>query len=235
MTDIARESTKVNLDELAEKIRIECAEATQAGRCRIDHGIAAGFFILQVQVQIGRGLKGWLAQHKINRTDAYDYMKLAQNAETVRRAGHSSIRAALRMLRGKPDKIGGKTGDRTDKTGSPLTKAAWVKATVEERRRFLDAIGANSICEALSFAMRAELRRRVAGQQRAATSPLNDTISKAVRQALSLQKASKPKDMPAAGVAAALNAINNKLEAGGFDLNNVTIAVDPAMTQKHAA
>ena len=236
MSDIVRDSAKVNLDELAEKIRAEFGEAEAAGRRRIEHAIAAGEYLLKVKEQIGRGLQRWLAEHDLNRTNSYDFMTLAENEESVRRAGHSSIRAALRMLRGKSDKsAAGKAGGKTDTTGSPLNKATCTKATIQERQKFLDAIGANSLCEALSLALRAELRRRITGQQRTATSALNETISKAIRQALSLQKAAKVKNAPAPDVAATLNAINNKLEAGGFDLNNVTIAIDPAATQKLAA
>jgi hypothetical protein len=63
-------------------------------------------------------------------------------------------------------------------SGSPLSKAAWTKATVQERQEFLDTIGADSICTALSFTLGAELKRRVADQQRATTSALRQTVAK---------------------------------------------------------
>lgn len=108
--------------------------------------------------------------------------------------------------------------------------AAWKAATKDLRRRFLDAIGADALCEALSIPLCAELRRRVGSRQKAAASPLEEVIAKAIRQALSLQKASeKAWDEPAPGVAAALNVINSKLKAAGLDLNHVTIVVDASL------
>jgi hypothetical protein len=230
------DTTDVNLDQLAAKIREECAAADMAGRAALDHGISAGKYCLQVRKQIGRGFRGWLQQHGLKKTTVYDFIKLAEHEESVRRSGHSSIAAALRMLRGKTSKSSS-FSESTNKSGtnSSLTKAAWTKATPDERQKFLDDIGADSICGALSFALRAELRRRVAGQQRATTSALSETIAKAIRQALSLQKVTKPKDSPAPGVVSALNAINNKLEAAGLDLNNVTVVIDPIATQKSKA
>jgi len=123
----------------------------------------------------------------------------------------------------------------TSSPSTPLSKAAWSKATVEERRRFLDAIGADPLCAVFSIALRAELRRRVGGQQRAKTSALGDTITKALQQALSLQKVTTTKDAPAMGVASALNAVNNKLNSHGLDLNNITIVIDPAAAHRKAA
>jgi hypothetical protein len=171
-------------------------------------------------------------------TTLYELSKLADEVLEAKLADgtiHSGMERKDALALRKPKKKT-TTPDNTGKAGtSSLNKAAWVKATVEERRHFINAIGADSLCEALSITMRAELRRRVAGQRRTAMSALDEIITKAMRQALSLQKASKVKDSPAPGVAAALNAVNNKLEAGGLDLNNVTIAVDPTTTRKHAA
>jgi hypothetical protein len=235
MINIADESANINLDQLAAKIRVEFGQTEAAGRDRVEHAIAAGQYLLQVKELIGRGLKRWLSERDLSRSNSYDYMKLAQNAETVRSSGHSSIVAALRMLRAKSESAGSKSAKTSDKSSSPLlTKAAWTKSNNEERQQFLDEIGANSLCASLSFALRAELRRRVASQKRASTSPLDETIAKAIRQALSLQKVSKG-GTPAAGVAAALNVINTKLEAAGMDLNYVTVTIDPSAVHKRRA
>lgn len=111
-----------------------------------------------------------------------------------------------------------------------------MKATIDERRGFLDGIGVDSLLQTLSLAYRAEVARRVTGQKTATTSALGETIAAGVRQALSLQRAAEPKDVPAIGVASALNAVNNKLAAAGFDLTNITmVAIDRAATQRHAA
>ncbi len=232
MTDIMHDSPNVNiLDQLAEKIRFEFGEVNAAGRSRVEHAIAAGGYLLQVRNQIGRGFRRWLAERQLNRTDSYDFMFLAQNAESVRSSGHSSIAAALRELRAKSGRP--KPCQKSKSDDPQLSKVAWAKASKEERRQFLNSVGADSLCESLSIPLRAELRRRVGGRQRVATSPLDDTIGKAIRQVLSLQKAGG--DLPAASVAAALNAINAKLEAAGMDLNNITVAIDPAMTRRQAA
>jgi hypothetical protein len=128
------------------------------------------------------------------------------------------------------------SGKSKKSNASPLSKAAWTKATIWERRRFLDSLGVDSFCEALSHTFRTELKRRVAGQQAAETTELGKTIAAAFRQVLSLQKAGKPKDGPAMGVVSALNAINNKLTAAGLDLNNITgVNIDPAATKRKAA
>jgi hypothetical protein len=230
--NIVHEAADVNVEELAVRIRDELTAAETAGRTALAHGIIAGKYCLQAHDQIGRGFRRWLEQHGLKKTTCYDFMKLARHEESVRRSGHSSIAAALRMLRtkaGKPSK------SKKSGTGSPLSKAAWTEATLGERQKFLDAIGADALCETLSLTLRAELRRRVAGQQAAMASSLNETVAKGIRQALSLQKVAKPKDAPAMGVAAALNAVNNKLTSAGLDLNNLTIRLDQAATQKKAA
>jgi hypothetical protein len=175
------------LAELVEKIRFEIGEAETAGRSRVEHAITAGRYIKEVQQRVGRGLKGWLAEHALNRATAYNYMLLAENAESVYRARHSSIRAALKMLRGKPSK----SADKSEKP--PHGRDAWLKMAPQERRKFLD------------------------------------TISKAVRQALSLTKTDN--DTPSVSALAALRAINNKLEASGMDLNCIVVVVDPSLTQ----
>jgi hypothetical protein len=238
--DIITDGENINLNELAAKIRHEFGEIDAAdheikaiGHRGIGHAIAAGRYFFLVREQIGRGFRRWLAAHGFKHSTAYNYMLLAEHAETVHRDGHSSIRAALRELRAK---LG--PSNRSDKpkqtSESPLTKAAWTKATIDEQRRFLDSIGANSLCQAFSFALRAELGRRVAGQRRAANSALSEVIAKGIRQALSLQKVAKPEDGPAVGVAAALNVINTKLKSAGLDLNDVVVVID-AMAAKAAA
>ena len=234
VTDVTTvKDTAFDLDEEALHIRQEIASAEDAGRYRLNHAIAAGKHLLKVQVCIKRGFRRWLQDHGLSRSTCYDYMLLAQHEESIRSSGHSSVAAALRMLRtksGKPNKSG-----KSSKSNSPLSKAAWTKATVEERRRFLDSIGTNAVCEALSLDFRSDLKRRVAGQQAAITSALCETIAAGVRQVLSLQKAAKAKEVPATGVASALNAINNKLATAGFDLNNLTVGINIAATQTEKA
>jgi hypothetical protein len=234
--NIVAQPAVVNLAELAVEIRAEFAAANEAGRSHIAHAIAAGKKLIEardliVKERIKGGFRAWLQDAGFNKTDAYDYMVLAQSEASVRSSGHSSIAAALRMLRAK-------TGQKSTAKSpeSPLTRAAWARATPDERRRFLDSIGTDSLCAAFSTALRAELKRRVGGQHAAQASALSATIAAGLRQALSLQKTSRPKDVPAIGVASALNAINNKLAAAGLDLNDlVSVVLDPAVTRRNAA
>jgi hypothetical protein len=232
--NIASEPQSVNvLEEHAAAIKRECCAFNAAGQSRLEHAIAAGKHVIAVQERIGHGLRRWLREYGLNKTDCYDFMLLARNEESVRSSGHTSIAAALRMLRAKSVESN-KSNKKSD--GSPLSRAAWTKATIGERQRFLDSLGVDSFCEALSSAFRTELKRRVAGQQAAETTALGETIAAAFRQVLSLQKAGKPIDGPAMGVVPALNAINKKLTAAGLDLNNITgVNIDPTATKRKAA
>jgi hypothetical protein len=225
-------TSNVNLEQLAAEIRSDCAAITEAEAGALDRAITAGKRLQQVQEQIGRGLRQWLKDHGLSKSNCYNFLLLAKNEQSVQSSGHSSIAAALRMLRAKS---GSSRKASRPKPKLLLTKAIWAAASIEERRRFLDAIGVDSFLEAVSPAFRAELRRRVGGQHAAATSALGKTLAAAFRQALSIQKSAKAKDVPAPGVAAALNAVNNKLGGQGFDLNNIiSVTIDAAATRRAA-
>jgi hypothetical protein len=236
---IADEFSEVNL--LAARIREECAAidaegaaVEMASRAALEHAFVAGEHAIQARAKIGCGFRKWLADHGLKKSAIYNYIRLAEHKATVQSSGHFSIAAALRMLCAKSGNSGKSGKSRKSNVDSPLSKAAWTKASLEERREFLVAVGADALCKALSFTLRAELSRRVAGQRRATSSALDETLSKAIRQALSLQKSAKSKDGPAMGVAAALNAINNKLTSVGMDLNDISVAIDPITTRKAA-
>jgi hypothetical protein len=145
----------LDLHAEANEIRREFDAANTAGRTRLEHGIAAGFRLLKVDEYLKRGprqkggFRDWLRQHGFNKADAYDFMLLARNAETARNSGRSSIHATLQTLRAKVGNSG--KSKKSGASGSPLSKAAWTKATVQERQEFLDTIGADSICTALSY------------------------------------------------------------------------------------
>lgn len=168
----------------------------------------------------------WTSLYELARLDD-DILKAKLADGTIHPGMQRKDAAALR----KPKQAKTEASPKQNK-GEIL--AEWKAASKELRRRFLDAVGADALCETLSIPLRAELRRRVGGRQRTAASPLDEVIAKAVRQALSLQKACG-RDEPAAGVAAALNVINKKLEAAGLDLNHVTIVVDATATSRPAA
>ena len=100
-------SVKIDLQEEAAAIRREFDAANTAGRTRLEYALAAGHRLLTVDEYLKRGprqkggLRDWLRQHGFNKSDAYDFMLLARNAETARNSGHSSIHATLQMLRAK--------------------------------------------------------------------------------------------------------------------------------------
>jgi hypothetical protein len=67
------------------------------------------------------------------------------------------------------------------------------------------------------------------------TRKLSDSIVKALRQALSLQKVHKDKEGMAPGVATALNFINNLLLKEGANLNGISgITIDESLTKARA-
>jgi hypothetical protein len=229
----------VDLAVLADTIRSHHQFVMAAINKGLDHAIAAGEGLNVAHEIVPHGKwTTYVHSCDLNERTARRYMQLAKARSMIEgnrsRATELSIAGALRLIGGNSK---GKTKiDRTASSSPPLSKAAWAKASIEDRRRFLEAIGANSLCEALSFALRAELRRRIAGQQTATTSSLAETIAKALRQALSLQKANNTSmDTPAAGVAAALDAVNNKLAGANLDLNNLVVVLDVMATQKKAA
>ena len=176
-------SVKIDLQEEAAAIRRESDAANTAGRTRLEHALAAGHRLLTVDEYLKRGfhqkggLRDWIRQHGFNKSDAYDFMLLARNAETARNSGHSSIYATLQMLRTKIRQL-----RQVEKIGRlplvPQQGRLRPRATVQERQEFLATIGANSICTALSSTLRAEFKRRVADQQRATTSALGQTVAK---------------------------------------------------------
>ena len=172
----------------------------------------------------------WLRENCLTAlSTAQLYIQLAEHRAEIeaeiQRGVELSLRSARRLISTKAPKC-------SKPPVTPLRKAVWVGATPEDRRAFLDSIGMEAVLQALSPSARAELHRRVAGQHAAKTSALSETIAAGLRQALSLQKAARSEAGPAMGVAPALNAINNKLAAAGFDLNYIRVVIDPAATQK---
>jgi hypothetical protein len=135
-----------------------------------------------------------------------------------------SLRGALKLIGKEPDKDG--KSAKSAKATTSLSTLAWSNATAEERQRFVDGIGLVSWLAAMPPTWRDDLERRINGQRGAKSgSEINITISKALRQALSLQKTAKSKDNTSAAVAAALNGILNKLKATGLDLNDVDVVI----------
>jgi hypothetical protein len=206
-------SVKIDLQEEAAAIRREFDAANTAGRTRLEHALAAGHRLLRVNDYLKRGprqkggLRDWLRQHGFNKSDAYDFMLLARNAETARNSGHSSIHATLQMLRAKVGNSG--KSKKSGASGSPLSKAALDQgdgpgtpriSRYDRRRFYLHSTKLYAAC------------RTQAPRRRPTTSDNLGTRRdgrKGIRQALSLQKAARPRDMPAAGIASPIVPADN--------------------------
>ena len=137
MENMATNTATINLEEELTTIRCACAAADAAGRDQIEHAIKAGRHFILVRDHIGHGFRGWLHKYGLKKTVAYDYILLAENEESVRRAGHISLRAALRALPAKSGKPNKTTKPNSSPTGSPFTKAAFTKLTIDGRRSSL--------------------------------------------------------------------------------------------------
>jgi len=232
---------KPDRTQLADDVRRHHKDVVNGVLDALNHALDAGDALnaAKESKEVPRGeWAAFVRQCGINERVARRYMQLAKARSVIEakrtRESDLSLAEALRLLSNHKPK---NKPNKPKAAPSPLTKASWRQATVEQRRGFLDAIGAAELCAAFSLGLRMELQRRVAGLARMAVSAVGETIAKGIRQALSLQKAAKPKDVPAVGVANALNGINNKLAASGLDLNHITIVIDPEATlaQKKAA
>jgi hypothetical protein len=197
-------SVKIDLQEEAAAIRREFDAAKTAGRTRLEHALAAGDRLLTVDEYLKRGprqkggFRDLLRQHGFNKSDQRFHAPRTErrNRPKFRTLVHSCHPANVahknRQLR-QVEKIG--RFRLTPQQGRPGSRRRSRNA-----KKFLDTIGADSLCTAQSFTLRAELKRRVVDQQRASTSALEEKVP-GTRQALSLQKAARPRDIPAAGIA----------------------------------
>jgi hypothetical protein len=224
---------------LVEIIRTSHQAVRNAAHNILREAITAGEALLKLKASVSHGEWGhYLRRHcELGERTAQVYMRLAEHRAELeanpQRAADLSLRGALRLI---PNKSGKPT--KSTKAGAALSSLAWSNATVDERCRFVDAIGLIPWLAAMPPSWLPELERRIDGQRTAATKNVknvDDTLSKALRQALSLQKTADNKDNNSAGIAAALNAILNKLKATGLDLNDVELTTIRAVHTKRAA
>ena len=204
--------------------------------------ITAGAALLKLKSTVKHGEWGhYLPRHcGYGERTAQVYMRIAEHRELFEtKAQHAavlSLRGALSLISKGANKSSDDKPGKSAKAAAALSSLAWSSATAEERRRFVDAIGLISWLAAMPPSWSAELERRIDGLRAATTKNVDQTLSKALRQALSLQKTATDKDNTSASVAAALNAILNKLKATGFDLNDVEVVIRaPAVSRKRAA
>lgn len=225
---------------LTEAVRAAHLAVCSAAQSIVREAITAGAALLKLKKLVNHGEFGhYLRRHcELGERTAQIYMQLAQHREVFeanpQRAADLSLRGALRLI----GKSSSKSAERTKSAKTPpaLSSLAWSNATPEQRRHFLDGIGLVSLLAAIPPTWTAEIERRVEGLHKAKTDKLSDAVTKALRHALSLQRAHKDKDQMAPGVAAALNTINNLLDKAGADLNEIDgIIFDRTLTKAKSA
>jgi hypothetical protein len=224
---------------LVEIIRTSHQAVRNAAHNILCEAITAGEALLKLKASVGHGEWGhYLRRHcELGERTAQVYMRLAEHRAELesnsQRAADFSLRGALRFIDKEPDKDG--KSAKSAKATTSLSTLAWSNATAEERQRFVDGIGLVSWLAAMPPTWRDDLERRINGQRGAKSGPeINTTISKALRQALSLQKTAKSKDNTSAAVAAALNGILNKLKAAGLDLHDLNVVVQASAAKRAA-
>jgi hypothetical protein len=202
---------KPDLAALAATIREQHSAATAAANGMLDHAIAAGEALAAAKRQVSHGEWGnWLRRCGINERVASRYMRIAAAQSQITanrtRASDLSIAAALRLINGRSS-----TGSKSrspKQSEQVLSSLAWSNATLDQRRQFLDAIGIDSLFEALPPARRPEF------QQRAAHTSLDDKMAKLLRLALASDGVTPE------GVSA-LKAVKTMIIAAGHDLHEV--------------
>jgi hypothetical protein len=143
--------TDVKLDEEAAIIQRECAAADLAGLDRINHAIEAGKHGNKVNECIPRRFRRWLKQNGLKKSTMYNYMLLARYEESVHRCGHTSIHAALCMIRKQTP------SNKQPKDKETLVKH-WKRESEAARTEFLDEIGIDEFRLAMSLAFYRRIR-----------------------------------------------------------------------------
>jgi hypothetical protein len=160
-------ASEIDLEKEAAAIKHELDGVENCGRFDVSRAIAVGHHLLKVKPYIKRGFRRWLEKHGLKKTDCYDYMLLAKNEESVRSSGHSSVAAALRMLRVKSGR--GSSSSKAKKPNETLAQH-WKREKESVRAAFLDQIGVQGFLEAISPAFRQELCDRMPAKTKPAAS-----------------------------------------------------------------
>jgi hypothetical protein len=242
-----------NASPLTEQAQDRLAELTAAAQQEhlavghalgnaLRHAMAAGDALLAARELVPAGQ--WQAYRRkhtdISERSAQVYVRVAKHRadlEAQSSAGPLSIAAALEFLK-EPASTTARPRAKTKSAKATATSFEaltwWSKASGEARQCFFDGIGLLALLAALPPDWRIEIERRVARHRSAGTSKLANTLTGALKTALSLQ-AGASADRSAAGVANALNAINNKLKSEGLDLHNVEIVVSTNAESRRCA
>jgi hypothetical protein len=226
-------------EALIEAVKVAHQAVCNASRNVLSQAIIAGTALLKLKKLIKHGeWRHYLQRHcELSERSAQAYMRIAEHRELLeanpQRAADLSLRGALKLISNATDKSAKPA--KSAKATTMLSSLAWSNATADERRRFVDAIGFMEWLAAMPPSWFPELERRIDRQRAATAKNVDQTLSKALRQALSLQKTANDKNSISASVAAALNAILNKLKATGLDLNDVELTTIRAARTKRAA
>jgi hypothetical protein len=230
MTDIDIAAADVKLEEEAAIIRRECDAVDIAGLNRIEHAIEAGKHALKVNDCIPRRFRRWLKENGLKKSTIYDYMMLARHEKSVRSSGHSSIQAALRMLRKSS------ASNTTSKPKESLAKH-WKREQESARTEFIDEIGIDQFRMAMSLTFYRRLRDLVRAEKADSNPDNKGTIL--LKKALSHIRAA---DAPGASETAAVADISEAagclrmlLKALGNDPTNAIFGISSAAKKRKAA
>jgi hypothetical protein len=224
--DIVNDSSDVNvLKEHAAAIRRACRAFEADGKSQLEHAFAGGKHVIAAQDRIGRGLRAWLKDHQLSKTLAYDFMLLARNEESVRSSGHSSVAAALRMLR----KANGRS-KKTKNRSAPDQISLWKRANDEERRAFLDAIGVDDFRQAMSLNFYRRLRDLVRVEKVESTTSGKGSmlLKKGLSHIKSADKDDTSEAERASNAHEAFNCLRALLKLAEGDPHRVSIGFDSA-------
>jgi hypothetical protein len=211
-------------EALVETIKASQRAIREAASAMVSDAIAAGEALRKLKRAVSRGGWGAYLRHRCDLSErtAQVYMRLAEHRAEIeadpQRAADLSLRSALKLIGSPPGNNASAGGAK-----SPLSVIAWINATLEQRCRFVNAIGLPALLEAIPLSWHSELEHRVDGRRAAASMDVNQTLSKALRLALSFQKTATDRDNTSHAVASALNGILAKAAAAGLDINDLEI------------
>ena len=231
--DIATNPSDVNvLEDHAEAIKREWCAYHAAGQNRLEHAFAAGHHLIAVQERIGRGLRAWLKDYGLNQSGLYDFMLLARHEESVRSSGHSSVAAALRMLR----KASGSSAKAKAKS-KPDQISWWKHASATERTAFLDAIGVGDFRQAMSLGFYRELRDlvRVEKIESTPSGKASMLMKKGLSHIKTADKAEASEAERLSNLNEAYSCLRALLKLADGDPHRVHLGLDAAKQKKTAA
>jgi hypothetical protein len=240
------------IEALAEIARCNHLKVAAAASGMLDSAMAAGDALIAIEAsrRIRHGeWTTWVPRNcGFSPRTAARYMQLARARSVLEpkrsRATDLSIAAALKLIAVKKDSGEAPKKVKSAKPPVVLSTLAWSDATLEQQRHFLSGIGLESVLaaapptwtieqflKAMPPSWKTKLEDRVGKLGKIESGKLNEKLSAAVRQVLSLQKGYHDKNVLAPTVAAALNTVNNLLINAGANLNEIEITLNKNLTR----